>query len=69
MAIGREGQNVRLAAKLTGWKIDVRSPEEAGVAEKEAEKEVGEEKTDEESKKEKEPKPKKEIKKKKTSKK
>ncbi|OGY54402.1 MAG: hypothetical protein A3C82_01460 [Candidatus Wildermuthbacteria bacterium RIFCSPHIGHO2_02_FULL_47_12] len=27
LAIGREGQNVRLAAKLTGWKIDVRSPE------------------------------------------
>ena len=25
MAIGKEGQNVRLAAKLTGWKIDVRS--------------------------------------------
>jgi N utilization substance protein A len=31
LAIGREGQNVRLAAKLTGWKIDVRSiaPEES----------------------------------------
>jgi N utilization substance protein A len=32
LAIGRGGQNVRLAAKLTGWKIDVRSqskPEEA----------------------------------------
>ncbi len=31
LAIGRSGQNVRLAAKLTGWKIDVRSqarPEE-----------------------------------------
>ena len=28
LAIGRDGQNVRLAAKLTGWKIDVRSPEE-----------------------------------------
>jgi len=31
LAIGRGGQNVRLAAKLTGWKIDVRSekkPEE-----------------------------------------
>lgn len=27
LAIGRDGQNVRLAAKLTGWKIDVRSPE------------------------------------------
>ncbi len=26
LAIGKEGQNVRLAAKLTGWKIDVRSP-------------------------------------------
>lgn len=29
LAIGRDGQNVRLAAKLTGWKIDVRSPEKA----------------------------------------
>ena len=28
LAIGRDGQNVRLAAKLTGWKIDVRGPEE-----------------------------------------
>lgn len=27
LAIGREGQNVRLAAKLTGWKIDIRTPE------------------------------------------
>ncbi len=26
LAIGRGGQNVRLAAKLTGWRIDVRSP-------------------------------------------
>jgi N utilization substance protein A len=25
LAIGREGQNVRLAAKLTGWKIDLKS--------------------------------------------
>jgi len=25
LAIGRKGQNVRLVAKLTGWKIDVRS--------------------------------------------
>jgi N utilization substance protein A len=38
LAIGRGGQNVRLAAKLTGWKIDVRSqshPEdvqEGGIA-------------------------------------
>ncbi len=29
LAIGREGQNVRLAAKLTGWRIDILSPAEA----------------------------------------
>ncbi len=29
LAIGRKGQNVRLAAKLTNWKIDVRSPQAA----------------------------------------
>jgi transcription termination/antitermination protein NusA len=44
LAIGRGGQNVRLAARLTGWKIDVRSesaPEqtvEGGVAVAEEEK-------------------------------
>jgi N utilization substance protein A len=42
LAIGKGGQNVRLAAKLTGWKIDVRSlsrPDEVlteGIAEAEA---------------------------------
>ena len=30
LAIGREGQNARLAAKLTGWRIDIRS--ETGAA-------------------------------------
>jgi N utilization substance protein A len=30
LAIGRGGQNVRLAAKLTGWKIDVRSQTRPG---------------------------------------
>jgi N utilization substance protein A len=25
LAIGREGQNARLAAKMTGWRIDIRS--------------------------------------------
>ena len=25
LAIGRDGQNARLAARLTGWKIDVKS--------------------------------------------
>lgn len=29
LAIGKEGQNARLAAKLTGWKIDIRSESEA----------------------------------------
>ena len=48
LAIGRGGQNVRLAAKLTGWKIDVRSQArpneqmEEGVAESKAEEESGE---------------------------
>jgi N utilization substance protein A len=28
LAIGKKGQNVRLAAKLTGWRIDIRSEEE-----------------------------------------
>src|SRR4051812_20349370 len=28
LAIGKKGQNVRLAAKLLGWKIDIRSEEE-----------------------------------------
>jgi len=29
LAIGKKGQNVRLASKLTGWKLDVRSESEA----------------------------------------
>jgi N utilization substance protein A len=29
LAIGREGQNARLAARLTGWRIDIRSDTEA----------------------------------------
>jgi len=32
LAIGKGGQNVRLAAKLTGWKIDIRSREGETVA-------------------------------------
>ncbi|MCX5750155.1 MAG: transcription termination factor NusA [Candidatus Saganbacteria bacterium] len=32
LAIGKEGQNVRLASKLTGWKIDIGSDEEAKKA-------------------------------------
>jgi transcription termination/antitermination protein NusA len=36
LAIGREGQNARLAARLTGWRIDIRPdnapPEQSGTA-------------------------------------
>ncbi len=41
LAIGKNGQNVRLAAKLTGWKIDVRSSsqETEEIKEKKQEKE------------------------------
>jgi len=31
LAIGKEGQNVRLAAKLTGWRIDIKSASAAEV--------------------------------------
>jgi N utilization substance protein A len=31
LAIGKEGQNARLAAKLTGWKIDIKSDAEVPV--------------------------------------
>ena len=32
LAIGKEGQNARLAARLTGWRIDIRSDEAARAA-------------------------------------
>ena len=32
LAIGKEGQNARLAAKLTGWKIDIKSQSQATSA-------------------------------------
>src|SRR5215212_12132807 len=35
LAIGKEGQNARLAAKLTGWRIDIKS-DIAFAAEREA---------------------------------
>jgi N utilization substance protein A len=31
LAIGREGQNARLAARLTGWRIDIHSDAEGGA--------------------------------------
>lgn len=37
LAIGKAGQNVRLAAKLTGWKIDIHSAEGERVAETDGE--------------------------------
>jgi transcription termination/antitermination protein NusA len=42
LAIGKEGQNARLAAKLTGWKIDIKS--ESQMQELEKEKAAAEEK-------------------------
>ena len=35
LAIGKEGQNARLAARLTGWKVDIKSNVEVEAAEKE----------------------------------
>ncbi len=49
LAIGKGGQNVRLAAKLTGWKIDVRAPETETAGEEATgveEEKVGEKKPD-----------------------
>ena len=43
LAIGREGQNARLAARLTGWRIDIRS--ETEFAQEEAEHGYEEEET------------------------
>jgi N utilization substance protein A len=40
LAIGKGGQNVRLAAKLTGWKIDIKSTEGDEVAETDGTEEV-----------------------------
>jgi N utilization substance protein A len=38
LAIGREGQNARLAARLTGWRIDIKSASEAEAEKAEAAK-------------------------------
>jgi len=39
LAIGKGGQNVRLAAKLTGWKIDIIAPEDEGLEDTDEQKE------------------------------
>jgi len=46
LAIGKKGQNVRLAAKLTGWKIDIKSETRAAEAELEEFEEEAEEATE-----------------------
>ncbi|ACD51584.1 transcription termination/antitermination protein NusA [Clostridium botulinum] len=40
LAIGKEGQNVRLAAKLTNWKIDIKSKSQQEALEAEQEKAI-----------------------------
>ncbi len=59
LAIGKGGQNVRLAAKLTGWRIDISAPSGETISQSPDTKELDEEmnidkKTEEKSKKEKE---------------
>ncbi len=51
LAIGKDGQNVRLAANLTGWKIDVKS---LGKSDEDEEKETESDESDEEEKNEQE---------------
>ena len=53
LAIGKSGQNARLAAKLSGWKIDIISPNSENTTDKKNEevedtKEVAEEEIKEE---------------------
>lgn len=48
LAVGKGGQNVRLAAKLTGWKIDINSPAAENETKKEENKPNESEKTQEE---------------------
>jgi N utilization substance protein A len=43
LAIGKEGQNARLASKLTGWRIDIKSQTEMAQAELEMEYAEGDE--------------------------
>jgi N utilization substance protein A len=43
LAIGREGQNARLAARLTGWRVDIRSETDFSKQESDGDYEEGEE--------------------------
>jgi len=54
LAIGKEGQNARLSAKLAGWRIDIKSAsvfeeEQAALAKEEAERALEEEAAEEEA--------------------
>ncbi len=49
LAIGREGQNVRLAHRLTGWKIDIKSQTQAAQMENQAKQQAPAEETAEET--------------------
>jgi len=40
LAIGKEGQNARLAAKLTGWKVDIKSESQVIDENYESEEEI-----------------------------
>jgi transcription termination/antitermination protein NusA len=46
LAIGREGQNARLAARLTGWRIDIRSETEFAAEEQDGDYGGGEDELD-----------------------
>jgi len=59
LAIGKEGRNVRLAANLTGWKIDIQMAEKTAEPVEGEVKDEGTEEKKEEAKKEKAPKEKK----------
>jgi len=67
LAIGRDGQNARLTAKLTGWRVEVKESEESKGKGKKEEKEEKEKK--EKSKKKEEKKSKKKVRKDKKDKK
>ncbi len=49
LAIGKEGQNARLAAKLTGWKVDIKSNVEIEEIDKLAASDVSEKETETET--------------------
>ena len=48
LAIGKEGQNARLAARLTGYKMDIKSETQANAADEDGADEIEFVETDEE---------------------